>query len=127
MVITAVSPINYNRRFVRGLILTRYYCLYTRSPFSPISILQTYFVEGSESARDRGNTITEYNFAESFHLLTYDDFNVKWKDTILHIMHSLPADYHFPRFPNFVKALPNSLHPIVAVEFSQFIKYKDVT
>ena len=70
--------------------------------------------------------LTEYAFAEDFGLLKQDDFNVKWKDTILSIMQALPTVRHFKWFLRLVTALPPSLARLVAPDMSQLVEWKEV-
>ena len=70
--------------------------------------------------------LTEYAFAEDFGLLKQEDFNIKWKDTILSIMQALPSVRHFKWFLRLVTALPPSLARLIAPDMSQLVEWKEV-
>ena len=71
--------------------------------------------------------LTDYAFAEDFGLLRQEDFNVRWKDTILSIMQALPAIRHFKWFLRIVGALPESVARRIAPDMSQLIEWKEVS
>ena len=69
--------------------------------------------------------LTDYAFADDFGLLQ-EDFNIKWRDTILSIMQALPTVRHFKWFLRVVTALPASLARLIAPDMSQLIAWKEV-
>ena len=71
--------------------------------------------------------LTEYSFGEAFGLLKQEDFNVKWKDTILSIMKALPLVRHFKLFLRIIGMLPESVAQMIAPDMSQLIEWKEVS
>ncbi len=71
--------------------------------------------------------LTDYAFAEDFGLLQQEDFNVKWKDTILSIMQALPTIRHFKWFLRIIGVLPNSIAQRLAPDMSQLVEWKQVS
>lgn len=71
--------------------------------------------------------LTDYSFAEGFGLLEEDDFNPKWRDTILSIVRCLSVIRHFQWIFRLVKVLPEFLARLLAPDMSQMIKYKEVS
>ena len=71
--------------------------------------------------------LTEYTFAEGFGLLKQEDFNVKWKDTILCIMQALPIIRHFQWLFRIIGTLPNSVARPPASEISELLGWKEVS
>ncbi len=70
--------------------------------------------------------ITEYAFAEDFGLLKHEDFNVKWRDTLLSIMQALATVRHFKWLLRVVAVLPASLARLIAPDMSQLVEWKEV-
>jgi len=73
------------------------------------------------------DVLTEYTFAASFDLLEQDDFNVKWKDTILSIMQALVVVRHFRWFARLVGMLPELIARLILPDVSQLKDWKLVS
>ncbi|MCJ1368214.1 hypothetical protein MMC16_007355 [Acarospora aff. strigata] len=68
--------------------------------------------------------ITEYAFGEAYGLLDEEDFNVKWRDTILAIVKSVATITHLAWLPGVMRALPASLAQFLAPDVSQLLEYE---
>lgn len=65
------------------------------------------------------DVLREYSFAKNFDLLDQEDFNVKWKDTILSIMQALVVVRHFKWFARLVALLPEPAARAILPDVSQ--------
>lgn len=71
--------------------------------------------------------LSEYAFHEDFGSLNAENFNVKWRDTILSIMRALPAARHFGWLLMIAKALPQTITRLITPDMSQLIQWKEVS
>ncbi|KAM0796886.1 cytochrome P450 [Usnea florida] len=69
--------------------------------------------------------LSEYAFHEDFGSLNQEDFNVRWRDTILSIMRALPAVRHFGWLLMVAKALPQTIRRLITPDMSQLIQWKE--
>ena len=70
--------------------------------------------------------LTDYAFAEDFGLLQQEDFNIKWRDTILYIMQALPLIGHFKGLFRVIGSLPVFITRRIAPDVSQLLAWKEV-
>lgn len=70
--------------------------------------------------------ITDYAFGQQYGLLDEDDFNEKWRDTILSIVKSVATIVHLPWLPGLMRALPTPFARSITPDMSQLLDYEHV-
>ena len=73
------------------------------------------------------DVITEYAFGETYGLLSEDDFNIGWRDTILSIVKSVTTLSHFAWLPALLGALPTWIAQSLMPDVSQLLDYESVS
>lgn len=70
--------------------------------------------------------ITDYAFGKAYGLLEEDDFNEKWRDTILSITSSVATIVHLPWLPRLMKILPTKMAQVITPDVSILLDYEKV-
>lgn len=70
--------------------------------------------------------ITEYAFGKEYGLLSDDDFNEQWKNTIMSIVSSVAVLTHLPWIPALMRRLPESAQKIISPDVAQLLEYEHV-
>lgn len=73
------------------------------------------------------DVLTQYSFAKSFDLMDEDDFNEKWRDTILSIVQALVVVRYFRWFTRLVALLPDRVAEWILPDVSQLRSWKLVS
>lgn len=70
--------------------------------------------------------ITEYSFADCYHLLDSEQLSDKWRETITSVMKNTALINHYGWLPRLVEGLPRKLSQLIAADLSMIVDYKAV-